>query len=217
MFAARYTTYTILPQEHTRGSAPPGYYLELTLALAHERDESGVAGPAVLGPRISTALNQGAGGRRQFGATPVFIDWRVNWSPLRVLSGRVLGVAVLNDDLFDALDRPGHPSAAQTLLVLGGDREYGRMIFRSSSFVAARTHGRRVSGGERIRSTFTHEVGHALGLDDQRTDPSSTMYYQQLTNRQYRRLDQRWSDGELRLALQNIFTGPGRTRPAWLV
>jgi hypothetical protein len=215
-FAARYTRYSIMPYEHQRGMAPTGYHLQVTVLLTLEHDVTGRTGTTVLTPLITRALNQHAGGRRLFGSTPVFVEWLVAWSPLRVESGRVLGVAIVDDYVVDSLERPGHPPAAVTLLSVGGAREWGRMIFRASLFESSHGHARLATRSERTQSTIAHEAGHATGQRDQRTDPASTMFYRQLTDREYRRLDQRWSDMELRIALQNIFSGPDRRRPAWL-
>lgn len=213
LFSARYTTYAVMPWRHQRGRSPAGFSLDLTLALTHERDESGTAGPAAILPIIESALNRHAGGVRQFAGTPISVRWRGRWTARTVLGGRALGIAILNDDFYNVLERPSHPSVAQTMIVTGGDRDFARIIFRASSF----TRPRRGSIGERqTLSTTAHELGHAFGLSDHRGDPRSTMYYAQLTSRQARRIDQRWSDSELRQALRGIFEGPGRIRPDWL-
>jgi hypothetical protein len=224
-FAARYTRYRIAPYAHQRGAAPPGYHLHLTVVLRLEHDATGRMGTAGLSPLIVRALNEHAGGNRVFQGTHVSVEWSVEWSSVRVESGRVLGVAILPDDVVDVLGRPNHGAGAVTLVSLGGSRDFGRMIYRASLFDRLQAPRRpetqserirRRARSERARSTIAHEVGHAAGLEDRRSGTGSTMYYAQLTDQQYQSLDQRWSDAELRTALQNIFSGPDRPRPAWL-
>jgi hypothetical protein len=215
-FAARYTEYTIMPHAHQWGTPPPGYDLRVTVALRLEHDTTGRTGTVVLTPLITSSMNQHAGGRRLFGRTTVFVEWLVNWSSQRVESGRVLGVSIMPDDIVESLERPGHPVGAMTILSEGGTREFGRMIFRASLFERPRGRPQQAAQRGRVQSTIAHEVGHGIGLRDQRSQPESTMFYRQLTNSEYRRLDQRWSDVELRAALQNIFSGPNRPRPDWL-
>lgn len=212
LFSARYTTYTISPMEHPRGTPTPGYHVELDLALHLEFDMSGHAGEAVLGPLIISALNNHAGGERRLNGIVLWISWTAHWSPQRAQSGRTLGVMVADDEYVTALEPADHRSMAQTHLVVGEDRTYGYVVFRNSMFRPRMS----VADREARQRAVAHELGHAHGADDDRRDSSSTMFYRGLTSRERRSIHQRWSDTELNLVLNNIFSAPGRTRPPWL-
>jgi hypothetical protein len=210
-FSAAYTRYMIAPYERRTGSRP-GFHLSLTLSLTQELDMTGRTRTEAMTPIVADALNRHAGGERLFGNTPVNVQWAVTWITARVDGGRAVGVSIVDDDVFaQSPARAGH-AAAVTLTTIRGGRAFSRILLRSSLFVPRAT-----PATARVRQAqIAHEVGHAMGLDDQRSDPRTTMFFRQLSTAEYRHLTQRWSDVELRTALVNVFNGPGRERPPWL-
>jgi hypothetical protein len=202
-----------MPHEARAGS-PQGYTLEFTLDVALEIDWNRV-GTAFLTPLITGALNQHAGGNRDFRGTPVYVSWSLSWVPtVRVPAGRALGVSLVPDEVLSSAHAGGMFLHAES-----GGSNVNRILLKAGTVERLQrrrgsTRRSRRAASMRMRRSASHEIGHALGLDDERRDAATTMYYRGLTSRQLRRIDQRWSDAELRQALRNVF--PPADRPAWL-
>lgn len=201
--------------------SPPGFTLNLTLTVALEIDWEGV-GTTILESIITDALNIHAGGRRTFTGTDVHVTWSLSWTDaLRVQIGSAMGVALIPEDLL-----AGAHVGGLCVHSAPDSNAFCRVVLpaftppppaprrRRRGSLRRRRHRRTPPATDRFRRTSSHEVGHGLGLSDERTDSSTTMYYRALTAGRRRRLDQRWTDDELRQALRNVI--PDGDRPEWL-
>jgi len=205
LFSAQYTRYKIIPSVPHPGR-PEEVKIDLTINAALLVDWDN-AGQNLAGKIITSALNTYAGGRRTFRHTPVSVTWSLTWGhPHR--HNNALGVSLIPKALLLSAGEGGCFCLSET-----GGRKIGDVLLPAEDLGwTARKPGS--SAADSFRRTAAHEFGHAQALVDVRDDRRSIMYFRQLNPSQLRRIKQRWTDHELRDALQHLFEPVNL--PPWL-
>lgn len=206
-FSAAYTDYRIIPRAAPHGRPAQEFNIDLTIRVTLDLDWFH-AGQATANHAITHSLNHFAGGRRIFKHTPVHVQWHLAWGQPNHDRNRTLQVAFVPKDVLAKGDAGG----LFVLLQEKDDYKVGRVLLPAEGLAKSR-QTRVGSVGDGFRRTIGHEFGHTQGLPDQ-TDIQSVMYFRQLRPDQMRRISQRWSDQELRDALQHLFVAS--ELPSWL-
>jgi len=208
-FAADYTEVSAVP--YADGSRT----VEVTLYLAMEVNFDD-ASPGDVLDFIERALNRYAGGERTLGGRTVRINWRCVWQ--RRIPGEIphdaLGVALVPAEAIPDGRYALYYSEQRTR---GGvTSRIDRIILPAEDFVEttdrARTRRERRARREardRLETGVAHETGHFFGLGHN-ASPESVMYRRQLTDRQRRRIRQRFTDDELLDVLTHLFDDGAR-------
>jgi len=207
-FSTAYTDYRIIPRVAQHGR-PQEFNMDLTVRVTLDLDWFH-AGHAAANRSITHALNHFAGGRRMFKHTPVHVQWHLAWGQPYHDRNRTLQVAFVPKDVLAKGDAGG----LFILLQEADDYKVGRVLL-SAEGLAKSGQTRVGSVGDGFRRTIAHDFGHSQGLPDDQTDIQTVMYFRELRPDQMRRISQRWSDQELRDALQHLFARPSEL-PSWL-
>jgi hypothetical protein len=207
-FSAAYTDYRIIPRVAQHGK-PQEFNMDLTIRVTLDLDWFH-AGRAKANQVITHALNHFAGGRRMFRHTPVHVQWHLAWGQPNHDLRRTLQIAFVPKDVL----LKGDAGGLFVLKLDGDDYKVGRVLLPSEGLAKSRQI-QVGSVGDGFRRVVAHEFGHTQGLPDDPTDSSTVMYFRELRPDQMRRISQRWSDQELRDALQHLFARPSEL-PSWL-
>jgi len=191
-------------------SRPQEYELKLTIYAALLEHQDGASRQAA-DRAISSALNTYAGGRRLFHHTPVHVSWALHWRTVVRPTPQELCVRFIRKDLLLAKGEGGLFRLDSTFSS-GLQREIATVWLPREDLLSARGY-KPDTRSVTFARTVAHEFGHAQGLGDSE-NLTSIMFKRQLTPAQTRRIKQRWTDDELRGALQHLFQ-PG-TLPPWL-
>jgi hypothetical protein len=216
-FSDEYTDYRISPLVGGAGSV-----MELTLHAALEIDWDRV-GARLISSVLHGAMNRYAGGRRTFNDHEVDISWRIDLTvALAVRMGPTsderLGVCAVPAEV---IRHAGGHAAAMFISESRGPDRISRVFLPAERLLESTTTSRRrpeqrraAAAREEIEAHAGRELGHGYDLDDDHSARESLMYYRLLTPAERRRLNQRWTDAELRAALVGLF--PEGSRPRWL-